>query len=50
MKNGTTPNPTKPTDFKCYRKLINRYEEQCESLDDYSLKYLKTFAAELLRR
>jgi legumain len=43
MKNGTTPNPT---DFECYRKLINRYEEQCESLDDYSLKYLKTFAAE----
>lgn len=43
MRNGTTPNPT---DFECYRKLINRYEEQCESLDDYSLKYLKTFAAE----
>merc|ERR1719223_2107866 len=43
MKDGTTPNPT---DFECYRKLINQYESQCEMLDDYSLKYLKTFAAE----
>merc|ERR1719223_1892546 len=43
MKDGTTPNPTY---FECYRKLINQYESQCEMLDDYSLKYLKTFAAE----
>lgn len=43
MKNGTTPNPT---DFECYRRLINAFESQCEELDDYSLKYLKTFAAE----
>jgi len=27
MRMGTTPNPT---DFECYRKLINQYEEQCE--------------------
>lgn len=35
-----------PTDFECYRNLIAKYEEKCEKLDDYSLKYAKAFVAE----
>jgi len=43
VKNNTTP---LPTDFECYRKLINAYESSCEKMDDYSLKYMKAFVAE----
>jgi len=35
-----------PTDFECYRTLIESFEEKCEKLDDYSLKYAKAFVAE----
>ena len=35
-----------PTDFECYRKMIAQYENDCEPLSDYSLKYLKAFVAE----
>ena len=35
-----------PTDFECYRNLMNVFEEKCEKLDDYSLKYAKAFVAE----
>eukprot|EP00355_Strombidium_rassoulzadegani_P007782 CAMPEP_0168616594 /NCGR_PEP_ID=MMETSP0449_2-20121227/5106_1 /TAXON_ID=1082188 /ORGANISM="Strombidium rassoulzadegani, Strain ras09" /LENGTH=438 /DNA_ID=CAMNT_0008657381 /DNA_START=54 /DNA_END=1370 /DNA_ORIENTATION=- len=43
IKAGTTP---LPTDFDCLRKLIATFEEKCEPLDDYSLKYVKAFVAE----
>lgn len=43
VKNNTTP---LPTDFDCYRKLVETYEAQCEKMDDYSLKYMKAFVAE----
>lgn len=43
VKNNTTP---LPTDFQCYRKLVNTYERCCERMDDYSLKYMKYFVAE----
>lgn len=35
-----------PTDFECYRKMIAQYEDKCEPISDYTLKYLKTFVAE----
>jgi len=35
-----------PTDFDCYRTLMDSFEEKCEKLDDYSLKYAKAFVAE----
>jgi len=43
VKNNTTP---LPTEFDCYRKLIATYEDKCERMDDYSLKYMKAFVAE----
>jgi len=43
MMAGTTP---LPTDFDCYRRLTETYEEYCEKMDDYSMKYLKAFVAE----
>lgn len=35
-----------PTDFDCYRRLMSAFEDKCEKLDDYSLKYAKAFVAE----
>jgi hypothetical protein len=35
-----------PTDFDCYRNLMNKFEEKCEKLDDYSMKYAAAFVAE----
>lgn len=35
-----------PTDFECYRKMISHYEDNCEPISDYTLKYLKAFVAE----
>lgn len=35
-----------PTDFECYKNLMNKFEEKCEKLDDYSLKYAKAFVQE----
>jgi len=35
-----------PTDWECYRSMIATYEEQCEPISDYTLKYLKAFVAE----
>ena len=43
MKNGTLP---LPTDFECYRSLVNNYEEKCGKLSDYGMKYLKLMVAE----
>jgi len=43
MKNGTTP---LPTDFECYRNLVNFYDEKCGRLSDYGMKYLKLMVAE----
>lgn len=43
VKKGTTP---LPTDFECYRLLIQTYEKECEAIDDYTLKYMKAFVAE----
>jgi len=35
-----------PTEFDCYRTLIETYEQHCETFDDYSMKYMKTFVSE----
>lgn len=35
-----------PTDFECYKNLMNKFEEKCFKLDDYSLKYAKALVAE----
>jgi len=43
VKNNSTP---LPTDFDCYRTLIQTFETQCEKIDDYTLKYMKAFVAE----
>jgi len=43
VKNNTTP---LPTDFECYRKLVDTYENSCEKMDEYSLKHMKYFVAE----
>lgn len=32
--------------FDCYRSMIETFEEECERLDDYSLKYAKAFVHE----
>merc|ERR1712086_307721 len=32
--------------FDCYRSMIETFEEKCEKLDDYSLKYAKAFVQE----
>lgn len=34
------------TDFECYKNLINKFEEKCMKLDEYSLKYTKAMVAE----
>ena len=33
-------------DFDCYRSMISTYEEKCQKLDDYSLKYARAFVEE----
>jgi len=43
VKNNTTP---LPTDFDCYRRLIETYENECASLSEYTMKYFKYFVAE----
>lgn len=35
-----------PTDYDCYRTLINTYETHCGKFDDYSMKYMGVLAAE----
>lgn len=35
-----------PTDYECYRTLIDTYETQCAKFDDYSMKYMGVLAAE----
>ena len=35
-----------PSDYNCYRTLIDTYEASCGKFDDYSMKYMKIFAAE----
>lgn len=43
VKSHTTP---LPTDFHCYRTLVETFEAHCERMDDYTLKYLSAFVAE----
>jgi len=35
-----------PTDYTCYRSLIDTYENACGKFDDYSMKYMSVLAAE----
>ena len=35
-----------PTDFACYRKLVNTYTEACGEADEYALKFFHYFVAE----
>ena len=39
------PSPL-PTDFECYRSMIEAYEENCFDQDEYSLRYFKAFVHE----
>uniref|UniRef100_A0A7S3IIS0 Legumain prodomain domain-containing protein n=1 Tax=Strombidium inclinatum TaxID=197538 RepID=A0A7S3IIS0_9SPIT len=34
-----------PTDFECYRTMINKFQEQCFEADGYNMKYYKAFVA-----
>merc|ERR1712127_172513 len=43
FNNNDTP---VPTDYTCYRKLIDTYETECGKFDDYSMKYMSVLAAE----
>jgi len=43
FNNNDTP---VPTDYKCYKSLIDTYENACGKFDDYSMKYMAIFAAE----
>merc|ERR1712166_141258 len=43
FKKGETPIPT---DYECYRNLIDTYEVACGKFDDYSEKYTAVLAAE----
>ena len=38
VKSNTTP---LPTDFHCYRTLIETFETKCEKIDDYAFMYLR---------
>ena len=35
-----------PTDYDCYRTLVDTYETHCGQFDDYSMKYMATLVAE----
>jgi legumain len=35
-----------PTDFDCLRDIIDKYEQSCHKLEDYSLKWVKLMVAE----
>lgn len=37
---------TVPTDFDCYRDLIENFEKSCGEADTYTMKYFKVFAAQ----
>ena len=43
VKNNETP---LPTEFDCYRSLVNTYSHECGPISDYGLKYMKYFVAE----
>ena len=43
VNNNQTP---LPTEFDCYRTLIDTYTEECGAISDYGLKYMKYFVAE----
>lgn len=43
VKNKTTP---LPTEFDCYRKLVETYEQECGELSEYAMKYFSYFVAE----
>lgn len=35
-----------PTEWECYKYLIEKFEDHCGKASDYTLKYFKTFVAE----
>jgi len=35
-----------PTDFECYRTLVNAFEASCGKFTDYSMKYMRALVAE----
>lgn len=35
-----------PTDYDCYRTLVDAYENSCGKFDDYSMKYMGVLAAQ----
>ena len=43
VKNKTVP---LPTDFDCYRELIETFETKCEKFTDYSMKHMNYLVAE----
>jgi len=43
VKSNTTP---LPTDFDCYRSLVETFRSECAEITDYSMKYMKYFVAE----
>lgn len=38
--------PTAPSDYDCYRDLIENFEEHCGPADTYTMKYFKVFVAQ----
>ena len=43
VRNKTTP---LPTDFECYKDLIETFEKYCMKFTDYSMKYMSALVAE----
>lgn len=43
VKNKTTP---LPTEWECYRNLVDTFETECEKFTDYSMKYMSAIVAE----
>ena len=35
-----------PTDYDCYRTLVDTYQSSCGAFDDYSMKYMGVLVAE----
>ena len=43
VKGKTTPNPT---DFECYREMVNAFEDKCFDFSEYSMKYMGALVAQ----
>ena len=46
MEKVRAGNTAQIKNFDCYRSMIDTFEEKCQKLDDYSLKYAKAFVEE----